>query len=437
MARFFMLDIELIRRDPGRVRQSLRRRGLDPSLIDDVLRYDEEYRSALLAFERAQAEKNRISAEIGKATDKAAAARDARLPLEELSRAIGDAGDRASALNPANHASLLRGALENLPNLLDDSVPDGTDADANQEVDRWGEVRRFDFPIKPHWELGERLGILDFERAAKLSGSRFSVLTGAGATLSRGLGNFFLDRARQRGYVEVAPPLLVSGATMWSTGQLSKFADAMFSDPTTNADLYEQLFMIPTAEVPLTALHGDEILTLAELPRKYVAYTPCFRKEAGAAGRDTRGLIRQHQFDKVELVWLTAPEASAGALEMLASDARALLEELELPYRVVALCAADMGFNAAKTYDLEVWIPSSDAYREISSCSNCTDFQARRAAIRFRNEKGRPELVHTLNGSALAIGRTLVAILENNQQADGSIAIPAALRPYTGFDRIG
>ncbi len=243
---------------------------------------------------------------------------------------------------------------------------------------------------------------------------------------------FFLDRAEERGYLEVIPPLLVARRTMWNTGQLSKFADAMFVDQ--DADL----FMIPTAEVPLTALHGDEILDGASLPRKMTAYTPCFRKEAGAAGKDTRGLIRQHQFEKVELVWLSLPESSFDALEQLTEHARALLEELGLPHRVMALCSGDVGFNAAKTYDLEVWVPSSEGYREISSCSNCTDFQARRAAIRFRREaKAKPELVHTLNGSGLAVGRTLVAIMENYQQADGSIEIPEALRRYTGFERIG
>jgi seryl-tRNA synthetase len=285
--------------------------------------------------------------------------------------------------------------------------------------------------VKPHWEIGEQLGILDFARAAKLSGSRFAVLAGAGARLSRALATFFLDRAQERGYREIAPPLLVSRATMWSTGQLSKFADAMFEDR--DGDL----FMIPTAEVPLTAMRGAEILEFSDLPQKYVAHTPCFRKEAGAAGKDTRGLMRQHQFEKVELVWLAAPEASFEALEVLTRDSEGLLAELELPHRVVALCAGDTGFNAAKTYDIEVWVPSSNAYREISSCSNCTDFQARRASIRFRREPGtKPEFVHTLNGSALAIGRTLIAILENYQQRDGTVTVPEVLRPYTGFDRI-
>jgi seryl-tRNA synthetase len=283
----------------------------------------------------------------------------------------------------------------------------------------------------PHWELGERLGILDFERAAKLSGSRFSVLRGAGARLSRAVVQFFLDSALRNGYTEIAPPVLVTRQTMWNTGQLTKFADAMFQDPDVD------LFMIPTAEVPLTALHGDEILSADQLPLQYAAYTPCFRKEAGAAGKDTRGLIRQHQFEKVELVWLAAPEHSFEALEQLTRHAESLLAALELPYRVVALCSADVSFNSAKTYDLEVWLPSAKMYREISSCSNCTDFQARRAAIRFRRDsKSKPELVHTLNGSGLAVGRTLLAIMENYQERDGSIRVPNVLQSYLGTDAI-
>ena len=426
-----MLDIALVRRDPDCVRLSLSRRGADPSIVDELLRCDEEYRSALTAAERAKAEKNRLSASVGQADDKAAAAREVRPKIEALSLEIAAAEERAGTLSTSGESSPLRAMLEQTPNLLDDSVPDGTDEASNIELRRWGTPRAFDFEAKPHWEIGEQLGILDFARAAKLSGSRFAVLAGAGARLSRALATFFLDRAQARGYREIAPPLLVSRATMWSTGQLSKFADAMFEDRD------GELFMIPTGEVPLTALRGGEILEFSDLPQKYVAHTPCFRKEAGAAGKDTRGLMRQHQFEKVELVWLAAPEASFEALEMLIRDSETLLAELELPYRVVALCAGDTGFNAAKTYDVEVWVPSSNAYREISSCSNCTDFQARRASIRFRREPGaKPEFVHTLNGSALAIGRTLIAIMENYQQRDGTITVPEVLRPYAGFDRI-
>jgi len=426
-----MLDIAVVRRDPDRVRLALRRRGLDASPVDEILRYDEEYRSALAAVEKAKADKNRLSGEIGAAADKAAAARELRPKIDEAAREIERWDDRVRTLAPSNEESPLRDALASLPNILDDAVPDGADEASNVEVRRWGEPRRFDFEPAPHWEIGERLGILDFARAAKLSGSRFTVLAGAGARLSRALVAFFLDRAAKRGYAEVALPLLVSRGTMWSTGQLSKFADAMFADE--QADL----FLIPTAEVPLTALRGGEILEAGDLPVKYVAATPCFRKEAGAAGKDTRGLMRQHQFDKVELVWLTTPQNSAAALEALTNDAESLLAELELPYRTVALCAGDVGFNAARTYDIEVWIPSSGGYREISSCSNCTDFQARRGAIRFRPEaSGKPELVHTLNGSGLAVGRAMIAILENGQQADGSVVLPQALVPFVGAARI-
>ncbi|HKU68286.1 MAG TPA: serine--tRNA ligase [Candidatus Baltobacteraceae bacterium] len=421
----------MIRRDPDRVRRSARRRGQDPSFVDEILRLDAEYRSALTAVETAKAEKNRLSAEIGKAADKAAAAREVRPQLDELSQRIEASEAQARALGIESPESPLRQLLTQSPNVLDDCVPDGKDESDNVVVRSFGTPPEFDFEPQPHWELGERLGILDFERAAKLSGSRFSVLRGDGARLSRAIVQFFLDSAQQNGYTEIAPPILVSRQTMWSTGQLTKFADAMFQDQ--DADL----FMIPTAEVPLTALHGDEILSLEQLPLQYAAYTPCFRKEAGAAGKDTRGLIRQHQFEKVELVWLTTPEHSFEALELLTSHAQALLAALELPHRIVSLCAADVGFNAAKTYDLEVWLPSANGYREISSCSNCTDFQARRSAIRFRRDaKAKPELVHTLNGSGLAVGRTLLAVMENYQQADGSIRVPAALRGYLGTDVI-
>lgn len=424
-----MLDIVVVRRDPDRVRRSARRRGQDPSFVDEILRLDTEYRSALTALEAAKAEKNLLSAQIGKAADKAAAARDLRPKLGEIAKAIAASETHANELAPDAQDSPLRALLASSPNVLDESVPDGADESANVVLRTWGEPTKLGFEAKPHWELGEALGILDFERAAKLSGSRFAVLVGNGARLSRAIAQFFLDRAHANGYTEVAPPMLVTRATMWSTGQLTKFSDAMFQDQ--EADL----FMIPTAEVPLTALHGDEILDGTTMPRKYAAYTSCFRKEAGAAGKDTRGLIRQHQFDKVELVWLTTPDASFAALDTLTNDAAALLEALELPHRVLALCAGDVGFNAAKTFDIEVWVPSANGYREISSCSNCTDFQARRAAIRTRPEAGaKPELVHTLNGSGLAVGRTIVAILENYQNADGSVRVPNVLQPYLGMD---
>jgi seryl-tRNA synthetase len=422
-----MLDLALLRRDPERVRESARRRGIDTGFVERALELDVRLRRARTEAEALKAEKNALTGRIAKAPDRAAEAQRLRPEIARLDERIA----HESASIPQLESEIDE-ILSDVPNVLDPSVPDGSGEDDNVVVRDSGDRPTFDFEPKAHWDIGEALGILDFERAAKLSGSRFSILRGKGAALSRALTNFFLDRATQRTYNEVAPPFLVSRKTMWSTGQLSKFSDAMFADP--EADL----FMVPTSEVPLTAMHGDEILSADALPLRYTAYSPCFRKEAGAAGKDTRGLIRLHQFEKVELVWLTSPEDSAAALDRLTSDAEALLVELDLPYRVVALCAGDVGFNAAKTYDLEVWLPGQSTYREISSCSNCTDFQARRAQIRFRRDpKARPELLHTLNGSGLAVGRTIVAILENYQQADGSVQIPDALVPYTGFERIG
>ncbi len=421
-----MLDIGLIRRDPERVRRAAARRPTGAAFVDRVSELDAELRASRTATERLKAEKNGLTALISAASDRAAEARRLRPQIADLDAQIA----AAQAAIPSLEAQIDE-ILADVPNLLDETVPDGSGEDDNVEVRNSGAPPAFEFAAKPHWELGEALGILDFERAAKLSGSRFTVLRGKGARLARALAAFFLDRAAQRGYVEIAPPLLVTRGTMWATGQLTKFADAMFRDADTD------LFMIPTAEVPLTALHRDEILAPQALPLQYTAFSPCFRKEAGAAGKDTRGLIRQHQFEKVELVWLTEPERSFEALERLTADAEALLAELELPYRVISLCAADVGFNSAKTYDLEVWLPGQATYREISSCSNCTDFQARRSAIRFRRDvKAKPEFVHTLNGSGLAVGRTLVAVLENYQNADGSVSIPRALVPFCGFDRI-
>jgi len=421
-----MLDLALLRRDPERVRRAAARRPAGAGFVDEVLAIDVELRAARTTSERLKAEKNALTGQISKAADRAAEAQRLKPQLAELDAQIA----RASASIPELEARI-DAILGEVPNLLDDSVPDGAGEDENVEVRRSGEPPRFDFAPKEHWELGETLGILDFERAAKLSGSRFAVLRGAGARLSRALVNFFLNRAGERGYVEIDPPFLVSRKTMWSTGQLTKFADAMFQD------VDGELFMIPTSEVPLVALHRDEILDGAALPLRYTAYSPCFRKEAGAAGKDTRGLIRQHQFEKVELIWLSEPERSFEALDTLTADAERILADLGLPYRVMALSAGDVGFNAAKTYDLEVWLPGQNRYREISSCSNCTDFQARRSQIRFRRDaKAKPEFVHTLNGSGLAVGRTLVAILENYQQRDGSVRVPEVLVPFTGFDTI-
>lgn len=325
----------------------------------------------------------------------------------------------------------LDGRLLELPNLPDESVPVGRDAADNVEVRRVGLPRTFEFEPRAHWDLGPELGILDFERAARLSGARFAVYMDDGARLERALIQFMLDlHTRERGYREVIPPYLVTRQTLTGTGQLPKFESDLFR---TQAGERE-LFLIPTAEVPLTNLHAGEILDEERLPVHYVAFTPCFRSEAGSYGKDVRGLIRQHQFHKVELVKLTTPESSMAALESMVSDAEEVLKRLELPYRVVTLCTGDMGFAAAKTYDIEVWLPGQQAYREISSCSNCSDFQARRASLRYRpaGGKGKPRFVHTLNGSGLAVGRTLIAVLENHQQADGSVLVPAALRPYMG-----
>jgi seryl-tRNA synthetase len=422
-----MLDLALLRRDPELVRRCAARRPFGAAFVDEVLALDTKLRAAKTAVETLRAEKNALSGGIAKASDRAAEAARLRPQLAELDTRIDAETQAVAPLESAIDA-----ILGDVPNLLDDSVPEGSGEDDNVLVRDSGPPPKLGFEPKAHWDLGEALGILDFERAVKISGARFSLLRGAGARLSRALVSFFLARANERGYVEIDPPLLVSRATMWSTGQLSKFADAMFRD----ADV--DLFMIPTAEVPLTAMHGAEILAADALPLRYTAYSPCFRKEAGAAGKDTRGLIRQHQFEKVELVWLAQPEKSFETLERLTADAEALLAELELPYRVMMLCSADVGFNAAMTYDLEVWLPGQNTYREISSCSNCTDFQARRAQIRFRREsKAKPELVHTLNGSGLAVGRTLVAILENYQQPDGSLLVPSALVPFAGFESIG
>jgi seryl-tRNA synthetase len=421
-----MLDLALLRRDPERVRRAAARRAGGAGFVDGVASLDAELRAARTAAEALKAEKNALTAQISKSPDRAAEAQRLRPGIAELDAKIAAASESLAPLEER-----IEGLISDVPNLLDDSVPDGAGEDDNVVVRLEGTPRVFDFAPKPHWELGEALGVLDFERAAKLSGSRFSILRGAGARLSRALAAFFLARAHERGYIEIAPPYLVSRQTMWSTGQLSKFADAMFRDP--DADL----FLIPTSEVPLVAMHAGEILPAEALPLQYAAYSPCFRKEAGAAGKDTRGLIRQHQFEKVELIWLCEPERSFEVLERLSADAAALLDELELPYRVMLLCSADVGFNAAKTYDLEVWLPGQATYREISSCSNCTDFQARRTQIRFRRDaKAKPELVHTLNGSGLAIGRCLVAVLENYQQADGSVVVPKALVPFAGFERI-
>jgi seryl-tRNA synthetase len=425
-----VLNLDLLRREPDRVRIAARRRGIGAEFVDRILELDRERRAAITFVEVLKAEKNGLTAQISRAADKAAAAAELRPRIAELDASIAAAGERLPQLQWQIEAELAE-----IPNVLDGSVPDGSDEHANVLVRSWGARPAFDFEPRPHWEIGERLGILDFERAARLSGARFTVLRGAGARLSRALAAFFLDRAARNGYVEIAPPVLVTRSTMWSTGQLTKFADQMYVVEGDGPD--DALYLVPTAEVPLTALHRDEILPGDALPLRYTAHTPCFRKEAGAAGKDTRGLIRQHQFEKVELVWLTTPERSFDDLETLARNATGLYEELGIAHRVMLLCAGDTGFNSAKTYDIEVWLPGANTYREASSCSNCTDFQARRTSIRLRREPAaKPEFVHTLNGSGGAIGRTIAAILENYQRADGGLTLPDALRPFAGFASI-
>jgi seryl-tRNA synthetase len=377
------------------------------------------------------ATRNRESQEIGKLMK--AGQKD---EAESRRGAVREVGDQISATEAELQAveGELNEIMTGLPNLPHESVPVGADESANLEVRRWGTPREFDFEPLDHLDLGARLGILDMERAAKISGARFAILTGAGARLERALINFCLDlQTRRHGYKEVAPPFIVNAQTLFGTGQLPKFEGDLFK-----LNDERNLYLIPTAEVPLTNIYAGEILDAAELPIRMTAYTPCFRSEAGSYGKDTRGLIRQHQFDKVELVKLTRPEDSYTELESLTRDAEAVLEALGLAYRTVALSTGDIGFSAAKTYDIEVWLPSQKTYREISSCSNCEAFQARRAQIRFRREqKSKPEYVHTLNGSGLAIGRTWLAILENFQQEDGSVIVPEVLQPYLdGMERI-
>ncbi|HLT58165.1 MAG TPA: serine--tRNA ligase [Limnochordales bacterium] len=417
-----MLDIKLIRNEPDKVREAMRRRGEDAP-IDEVLALDEQRRSLVTEVEQLKARRNQVSEEIARAKR---AGQDAT----EIIAAMREVSDRIKALDDQvrDVEARLEQLLLTIPNIPHESVPYGQSEEDNVEVRRWGEPRQFDFAPKAHWDIGTGLGILDFERGAKVAGARFAVYRGAGARLERALINFMIDvHTQEHGYTEIWPPFLANTASMTGTGQLPKFAEDMFRCQG------EDLYLIPTAEVPVTNLHRDEILDGDQLPIYYVAYSACFRAEAGAHGRDTRGLIRQHQFNKVELVKFVKPEDSYDELEKLVADAEAILQRLELPYRVTMMCTADVGFAAAKKYDPEVWMPSYGRYVEISSCSNFEDFQARRANIRFRRHpKAKPEFVHTLNGSGLAVGRTVAAILENYQNPDGSVTIPDALRPYMG-----
>jgi seryl-tRNA synthetase len=419
-----MLPRELYRNDPDRIRRMLADRHTEAPL-ERLLEVDGTWRDLVVRVEELKARRNAGSKEIGELfkAGRRDEAETRRSEMSALGEEIKGLEERAKALE----AEL--GELElTIPNLFDPSTPVGADEGANREERRWGSPPRFDFTPQAHWDLGPSLGIIDFERAAKISGARFAVLRGAGAALERALISWMLDlHVRRHGYTEVLTPYMVNAEALVGTGQLPKFAEDLFK--VERRDLY----LVPTAEVPVTNLHRDEILEEAELPRRYCAFTPCFRAEAGSHGRDVRGLIRQHQFHKVELVQLTVPERSTEALEELTGHAESVLQGLGLPYRVVTLSSGDLGFSAAKTSDLEVWLPGQERYREISSCSCFTDFQARRARIKYRPaDGGRPRFVHTLNGSGLAIGRTLVAVVENFQRGDGSVVIPEVLRPYMG-----
>src|SRR4051812_4956651 len=425
-----MLDLNFVRDNLPLVEEKLRQRGMDPSVIlKDFGEIDTERRKAITEAETMKSRRNRASEDIAKLKKSGQDAGAAIAETKNLREQIQEREKVASDLE-----TRLREVLSGIPNLPSDSVPVGRSADDNLEVRRWGTPPKFDFNPKSHWDLGEQLGVLDLERAAKLSGARFAVYWDLGARLERAIANFMLDlHTREHGYTEVLPPVLVNSESMYGTGQLPKFAEDSFRVPHGEKDLW----LIPTAEVPVTNLYRDEVLDAAQLPISLTAYTPCFRSEAGSYGKDVRGIIRQHQFQKVELVKFARPENSYDELEKLTRNAEAVLQKLGLHYRVMTLCTADMGFSSAKTYDIEVWLPGQGLFREISSCSNFEAFQARRANIRYRPEgKNKTDLVHTLNGSALAIGRTWVAILENYQQADGSIRIPEALQPYMGADKI-
>jgi seryl-tRNA synthetase len=427
-----MLDIKLIREDPAAVERALATRGGSVSL-QPILDADTERRRLVTEAEELKAERNRASEAIGQAKRRGEDAQAAMARMREVA-------DRVKALDGQikQADARLDALLLDLPNLPHATVPVGRSADDNVEIRCWGTPPRFPFEPRQHFEIGEALGILDFDRASKIAKARFTVMWGAASQLSRALAQLMLDlHTREHGFTEAWVPQLVNAETMIGVGQLPKFEEQLFK--TVEPDASRTLYLIPTAEAPLTALHGGEILAEAELPKRYCALTPCYRREAGTYGQDTKGMIRQHQFDKVEMVKITTPGQSYDELESMVRSAEAVLQRLELPYRVVALCTGDMGFHSAKTYDLEVWLPGQGKYREISSCSNCEAFQARRLDMRYRpTGGGKVEHCHTLNGSGLAVGRTLIAVLENYQEADGSVRVPAALRPYMGgLERIG
>ncbi len=427
-----MLDLNYVRENLDRVHTALEKRGFAPAVLDDFVRADAERRGVIAESDALNAQRNSASREIGMLmkegkSDEATLRRNEVSELKERIAELDELRDQAEAR--------MREMLSTLPNIPHESVPVGKDESANVEIRRWGTKPEFDFEPKDHVDLGTALGILDLERAAKIASARFAILNGAGARLSRALVNFMLDvQTRENGYQETLPPFIVNKDALFGTGQLPKFEEDLFKLTDERG-----LYLIPTGEVPVTNYHREEMLAASVLPLKFAAYSPCFRSEAGSYGRDTRGVFRQHQFEKVELVKLTLPEESYNELESLTLDAESILQKLGLHFRVVEHVTGDLGFSAAKSYDVEVWLPSYNAFKEISSCSNCTDFQARRGQIRFRRVGGaKPEFVHTLNGSGLAIGRTWIAILENYQQLDGSVVIPEALRPYMGgMERIG
>lgn len=421
-----MLDLKFVRENLDKVAEAMKNRHTEVDL-DAFRKLDQERRDLLQEVEADKSMRNSVSAEISKMKKNGEDASEKILSMRTLGDKIAETDKKLKEVEQG-----LRDIMLTIPNMPDASVPVGKDDTENPEVRKWGEPTHFDFEPKAHWDLGEDLGILDSNRAAKVSGGRFYYYLGLGARLERAVYNFMLDQHTQKdGYTEVIPPYIVNRETMTGTGQLPKFHE----------DMYRlegmEMYLIPTAEVPLTNYYRDEIIDGAKLPIYLTAFTPCFRAEAGSAGRDTRGLIRQHQFHKVEMVKFTKPDDSFDELEKLTHDAEGILQALGLPYHVVCLCTGDLGFSATKCYDIEVWFPAQNKYREISSCSNCVDFQARRANIRFRRDsKSKPEFVHTLNGSGLAVGRTVAAILENYQQADGSIVVPEVLRPYMGCDVI-
>ena len=416
-----MLDLKTIRENLEGVKTRLKRRGGDFKELDELLKPEEDRRSGLQQSEALKNKKKKLSAEVGQLKQKGQNASELMEEVRTINISIKELDEKIQAWEQQVQEKLL-----GIPNIPDDSIPDGADESANRVVRNWGTKPQFAFKPKNHVEIGEQLDLLDFKRAAKISGARFVVYKGLGAGLLRALINFMIDvQTRENGYQELYPPFLVNKESMLGTGQLPKFEEELF------AARDDPLYLIPTAEVPVTNFHRDEILEEESLPICYAAYTPCFRREAGSYGKDTQGLIRQHQFDKVELVKFSRAEESSAELETLVENAESILKKLNLHYRVMELCAGDLGFSAAKTYDLEVWLPSQDTYREISSCSNFTDYQARRARIRCKKRSGgKPEFVHTLNGSGLAAGRLFVALLENCQQEDGTVIIPEALRSY-------